>query len=715
MIKTIRIILSAFIPLVICACSITRTLDKAQGKPDVTFDRKTDIQMPEQTKAYLRLLEKQQNDQLTRKEEKKLKLYDSEYDSVDRAKLMMIKLNDVTVRPTLKMLPERSGEINIGFVVFVPDTLLNDKWEVVVEPKMQKGDSVYNLERVIFQGGSFDKKQQSRLIIYDKKVENIKEFNSDLEWTSSAYYQRRMGKLYDLPLTEKNRDSIRRSKQDSLLVTSAGRVINNKFSKLLLRHEAFRNKPKPYSESKTDFADRLDDKRFAKQTDMLNGIIAKTDTWNNRFYASRYSTLAKKGWMGTNRQRITDVMMANLENKRNLRQQSMVRLDSVVSSEYGMRYYYSQITSTQEDYDKYIYVSVDSYLRDTKGNTLRLPTSDTLRFKISSMDNFIDYSPHYVYRIVERVAHVNDRVQVAFPVGKSQIVDTLYNNEVELAKLMSVMGKLLTSDEYVVDSITLTAKSSPEGTVTLNNKLAKDRAESLSRYMTVKHGIKAQKLITTKSVGEDWDGLIDYITEDPNLANKEGIFNLISRNKELDVREFAIRRKYPKEYTYMRDSIYPKLRVIDFNYYLHRKGMIKDTIHTTEIDQEYLEGVKALEKHDYRKAIKIFTPYGEDFNRAIALMSLGFNKSALRILENNPVTGGGEYLKALIYARLEQYMEAYGHYKKACDMIPVLTQRGNLDPEIQNMLNNAAVEILKREDDAARPKTAEDYYYPDAQ
>lgn len=703
--RKIRIILSAVTLCLICACSVTRKLDKTEGKPDVSFDRKTDIQMPEHTKAYLRLLEKQQNDQLTRKEEKKLKMYESEYDSVDKERLMIIKLNDVTVRPTLKVLPERSGEISIGFMVTVPDTLLNDKWEVVVEPKMQKNDSVYNLEKVIFQGKTFDKKQQRRLLIYDEKVGAIKAFNADMSWTQYDRYKNRMEQFY--------RKSYG-SKQDSLLALATLRSADRRYAALLLRHAEFANDRKFYSEPKVDLVARSDNRRFAKQTNMVNGILAKSVTWDNSFDASRKRALADKEGIFERKQAITDRMMARLENKRDLRQQPMVRLDSVVPDEDGLKYYYSQKTSTQEDFDKYIYVSVDSYIRDTKGNTLRLPTSDTLKFKVSSMDNFIDYTPHYVYRIVERVAYVNNQARVVFPIGKSNIVDTLYNNKAELAKLTDVMGKLLASDEYVVDSITLTAKSSPEGSVTLNNKLAKERAESLSRYIVDKHGAKAQRLITAKWVGEDWSGLIDRITDDPSLTNKEGIFNIIASSRDLDNREYAIRSHFPHEYAYLRDSIYPQLRVIDFKYYLHRKGMVKDTVHTTEIDEVYVEGVKALEKHDYRKAIKIFTPYGEDFNRAIALMSLGFNKSALRILENNPVTANGEYLKAILLARLEQYLEAYEHYKKACEMTPTLTQRGNLDPEIQNMLNNAAVEMLKKEDDAAKPRTAEDYYYPDA-
>lgn len=735
MMRHTNIFLSIVLFSIFSACSITRTLDKTQGKPEITFDKKKDIQVPETAMAYMRLLEKQQSEGLTRKEEKKLKVYEVEYDSVDKAKLMVIKLNDVTVRPTLKVLPERSGKINLGFVVMVPDTILNSKWEVVIEPKMIKGDTSYNLEKVVFQGSQFDKKQKHRIAKYERRTETIKRMNSK-NTKSSDLYQKRMERLFLIPvdaersnaessqyLSKLNRkdvfgpDKVNRryrtnSVNDSILAlrikhfqTKSDSTISNHNTALQERAFVLRGGHKNRTYSK------IEDERIAEDNNMRKSLFRKVYTSNAKFDASYAKTLERLQKANAYPQFRMDSVISKNEGKRNLRKQPSIRLDSVVNYRKGVSYYYSQLTSTDDNFDKYIYVNVDTYIRDAKGNTKGFPTSDTIKFKISSMDHFIDYSPHYVYRIVERVAHVNDKARVVFPVGKSNIIDTLGDNKQELSKLLNVMGKLLANDEFVVDSITLTAKSSPEGTVKLNNELSKDRAKMLSNYISDKNGAKAKRLLTTYAVGEDWNGLIQEITDEPNLSNKEGIFNVIARHRNLDEREYAISSKYKSEYKYIRDSIYPRLRVIDFKYYLHRKGMIKDTIHTTEIDPVYLDGIKALETHDYRKAIKIFTPYGEDFNRAIALMSLGFNKSALRILENNKSTANGEYLMAILYSRFEKYVEAYEHYHKACEMSPSLIQRGNLDPEVQNMLNNAAVEIMKKEDDAAKPQTIEDYYY----
>ena len=38
------------------------------------------------------------------------------------------------------------------------------------------------------------------------------------------------------------------------------------------------------------------------------------------------------------------------------------------------------------------------------------------------------------------------------------------------------------------------------------------------------------------------------------------------------------------QYRYLREKIYPKLRSVRFDFHLHRVGMQKDTIHTSELD-----------------------------------------------------------------------------------------------------------------------------------
>ena len=72
-----------------------------------------------------------------------------------------------------------------------------------------------------------------------------------------------------------------------------------------------------------------------------------------------------------------------------------------------------------------------------------------------------------------------------------------------------------------------------------------------------------------------------------------------------DLREQRL-RKMP-EYGYVRERIYPKLRTVKFDFHLHRKGMVKDTVHTAEIDTTYMHGVEALKQLDYPAAVALLT------------------------------------------------------------------------------------------------------------
>ena len=84
--------------------------------------------------------------------------------------------------------------------------------------------------------------------------------------------------------------------------------------------------------------------------------------------------------------------------------------------------------------------------------------------------------------------------------------------------------------------------------------------------------------------------------------------------------------------------------------------MVKDTIHTTELDTAYLRGRQLLEKRKYAQALYVLHDY-RDRNTAIALLSLGQDREALRILEALPATATSEYLRAIACSRLGRKAE----------------------------------------------------------
>ena len=113
--------------------------------------------------------------------------------------------------------------------------------------------------------------------------------------------------------------------------------------------------------------------------------------------------------------------------------------------------------------------------------------------------------------------------------------------------------------------------------------------------------------------------------------------------------------------------------------------MVKDTIHTTVLDENYMRGVKALTNMDYEGALEILQPY-EDFNTAIAYIGLDRNWNAMQILSGLKKTAPVNYLLAILYARNGDEEKAVTHYRQACSQEPSFVHRGNLDPEISNLI-----------------------------
>ena len=138
-------------------------------------------------------------------------------------------------------------------------------------------------------------------------------------------------------------------------------------------------------------------------------------------------------------------------------------------------------------------------------------------------------------------------------------------------------------------------------------------------------------------------------------------------------------------YEHLRTDIYPRLRVVKFNFFMHRRGMVKDTVHTTVLDTAYMKGVQALKDMDYPEAVARLGMY-QDFNAAVAFVGMDMNESALSILEKQPHTDRVNYMLALVYSRKGLTEKAVECYMKACHQNRSYVYRGNLDPEISVLI-----------------------------
>ena len=361
-----------------------------------------------------------------------------------------------------------------------------------------------------------------------------------------------------------------------------------------------------------------------------------------------------------------------------------VRLDSLVEGRSTVTYYYSQAVKTDETSKKML-VTLQGQVLAVDDSAYRLPPSDTLSYVVSSMLSFVDTVPRYRIKVVDKFVTVEDRNYIQFFVGDTRVVDTLGDNRRQLDKITGLMRQIVEQQEFWVDTITLTAASSPEGAYAFNDRLSQGRAAALKRYLVRRYGRSIDTMLTVRWVAEDWAELTNRIRTDREIVNRDAILELIVAEKNPDRREQAIRQRFPKEYAYIRSVIYPQLRAVNFRYSLRRKGMVKDTIHTTELDTAYARGVQLLQKRKYAKALYILNDYN-DRNTVVAHLSLDHNERAMELLATMPKDAVTEYLRAIACSRLGRKAEGREHFLEACRLDGRMEYRGNLDPEIAELL-----------------------------
>lgn len=387
-----------------------------------------------------------------------------------------------------------------------------------------------------------------------------------------------------------------------------------------------------------------------KEVDSLKNILSNWQEWRDGFYAHDW------------------------------------RLDSVIQKKENFEYYYNQ-EFPSEDMEKKLKLSFVATVEDLDGQSYPLPAGDTLNYFISSMRQFLDRTPRYVRHTIYRKATENASCLVNFPVGSTEVIDTLGTNKEELGRVASKMLEINEGNEFVIDSIILKAGCSPEGGYAANTLLAAGRAASLHSYLAPVLGTNAEAvdLVKEKPQAEKWDKLTDLIKE-KDLPNKDAILEVIRTTEDPDQREFKIREEYPEDYEIIRNDLYPMLRAVDFVFYLSRRGMVEDVVYTNVIDTAYANALKLMDRRKYKEALPKLLEY-QDWNTAICYMSLGYNETAIKIFEQQIQSADRDYMLAILYSRVGEIEKAVETFMSCCKEDESKIDRGELDPEISRLMD----------------------------
>ena len=360
-----------------------------------------------------------------------------------------------------------------------------------------------------------------------------------------------------------------------------------------------------------------------------------------------------------------------------------IRLDTVVRAGDGLVYRYSHRFRSRPGLRKAV-VYVGGYLYEKGTRILAVPRSDDMTYYISSLSTLADTGPKYKMVVLERVVYDNTKALLDFAQGSSRIDTSLLDNASELQRVERCINDVASRKEFVLDSLVISASCSPEGRYQYNARLAQARSMAVCGHVASLVPDEWKEKLKVRSVPENWEQFRLLVSCD-SLLGKSASSRLmtmtadLSRPDELEMKLAAM-----PQYRYLREKVYPKLRSVKFDFYLHRAGMIKDTVHTTQLDTVYMSGVEALKSLDYRHAVSLLRPY-RDYNSALALMSAEYNHSALDVLQSLDDSEPKVcYLMAMVLMRLGRKPEAGSYFVKALQADPSLRHRANLDPEMSS-------------------------------
>ena len=358
-----------------------------------------------------------------------------------------------------------------------------------------------------------------------------------------------------------------------------------------------------------------------------------------------------------------------------------IRLDTVLTADGVFVYRYTHTFQSRPGLKK-VMLTLDGRLYEKGECIASLPFPDELTFYISSLSSLADMRPKYRMIVLERTVFDNTKALIDFALGSSKVDTLLGDNASELRRVRRCIEDVVAREEFVLDSLVIKASCSPEGSYELNKRLSLSRAEAVKTFIGEYVPEEWKDSLRAASVPENWEQFRLLVKND-SVMTDDAVKRILRMTEDLrqpDKVENSL--SHMPQYRYLRERIYPKLRSVSFDFYLHRAGMVKDTVQTTQLDSVYMEGVQALRNLDYKKAVSILRPY-DDYNAALAFMSAGYNHSALdvmgRLKNDDPKVC---YLMALVLSRLELYDEAMKYFELSLAYDPYMEHRANLDPEM---------------------------------
>lgn len=290
-------------------------------------------------------------------------------------------------------------------------------------------------------------------------------------------------------------------------------------------------------------------------------------------------------------------------------------------------------------------------------------------------------------------------LHIGYPRGATDVRPDFGENRKELARVDSLVRRLLDNDMIRIDRVNIRGYASPDGSYAANEKTSRERSESFKRYLTRTYPNNSPiQGAVTSWVAEDWGTLARLIEADNKVAQKQDVLAIVrDPSIDSDTKERMLQSIvwWSQNYGILLYELYPKLRRIELElaYTIHRLdgAQVEKVLHSDPdmLSLEEIYRVAALHEpgsYGYREAYRIAArQYPDDV--------IACNNMAAMLLQEGNADAAWPYLQKIgespyTYINFGAYYYVKGNKEKAVEYFEKAKQAGNPQGEYNLSLVN---------------------------
>ena len=227
------------------------------------------------------------------------------------------------------------------------------------------------------------------------------------------------------------------------------------------------------------------------------------------------------------------------------------------------------------------------------------------------------------------------------------------DNRRELRKITDTLDIMVEDPNITVREVKIHGWASPESPYKHNTMLATNRAKSLTEYVKKAYNLPADVFAPAEATPENWIGLRQAVDEmtSAELPHRTEILQLIDKvladldnniTNQADRDELTLKTKYPQEYRYLLQNVYPGLRRSDYEISFDiRKFTLEEAL------QLYPTRPQHLSLYELWQVANTYEPFSDNYNEVVQRTYIIYPDSAVALINlANVALHQGDKLKA---------------------------------------------------------------------